>query len=177
MNRDIVSQYMESRVTEMNIQAGGGNIREQLKKEMDHQLTLGGQWVVFHREILGRTPEVLCKKQIPTNKDKIHAFFHYNVRRIEDSYDQIMNLMPEVQDIKKRLEKYEKLTKNEKALMYEKLFSYCANVAIYNPKENKVSELYYGMPSPILEETCVEQERNAEIIEVIQNDCSFLSRK
>jgi len=155
----------------------GGTLIDNLKHEMDNQLSLGGQWVVFHREILGRSPEVLCKKQIPSNKKKIHGFFHYDVRRIEDSYDQIMNLMPEVQDIKKQLNDDLKINGQEKSIMYEKLFSYCTNVAIYNPFEDTVATLYYGIPLSLLGEMSKDQTRNNTIIKIIQDDCSFLSKK
>jgi len=171
MNQEMVSAYLNARVTQTDLHQGGGGVPE--------IESLGGYWVVFHREIIGRAPEILCKKHIPHNKKTIQRFFYYNVRRISDSYDQIMNLMPEVQDIKKLINdpiKSKIISPKDESLLYQKLFSYYTNIAIYDPYKNMVSTLYYGAPSDLYEEI-TDQTRNQEIIKAILDNCRFLSQK
>jgi hypothetical protein len=87
----------------------------------------------------------------------------------DDIYDNITNLMPEVQDIRNILRDNNSTISIDDRLKHrDKLASYNISLALYNPVTREVEDFNYGTFKFMEEELHIKNDRNAEIEEVIR---------
>jgi hypothetical protein len=116
-------------------------------------MSLAGKVFVFHRAIDGRKPEVLGVFPIPKNKKKMIDYYKYTFSALQDRFNNLTDLMPEVQDIMATLsDKSKNLARNERIRLLRREESYEPYIALYNPKTNKIESMYYDMPSEVIRE-------------------------
>ena len=138
-------------------------------------MLLAGKWHVFHRQIHGRDPEIVGKLPIPTIQKELITFFMHDLGRLEDKYEYIMDLMPEVQDITKILADPTKhLTKSQITDLTHQLCSYTTYIAVYDPLTNQIDTLYYDIPISYLKEMSIDATQMKSIHSLILDNCSFL---
>lgn len=123
-------------------------------------ISLEDKYVIFYRAILGRPVEILQAEKTPEDIKEVFKFFRFYINSIEDRFDYITSLIPEVQDIKK-------LNYHDDINLYKKLRSYSVYQAIYNNNTKEVEVLYLGIPNFMNQELGIDLNRNDEIKESI----------
>ena len=176
MNQSMVDQYLNAKTPIPTWVEQKGGAESKLIKELQEQQRMGGKWLFFYRCILGRQPEILGQLRVPTGETKIRKFFRYNYRGFISKYESIMNLMTEVQDIKEFIKAHkESLSKEEKMILWKKMWSYNTYVAVYNPVTEEVESLYYGYPDVIVSELGGDVTYPTELLRsMIWEHCSWL---
>ena len=176
MNEPVINQYLSTKLPEskwVKLQQGG----YYNGKTIDDLLSMGGKWLIFHRTIEGREPEILSNVEVPANKKKLIKFFKYDLKSIQDNYEHIMDLMTEVQDIMKILnDKNQQLTELKESELIRKMFSYTTYIAVYNPNTNTVETLYYDICPSLMKELSIDEIWTSKLIQMILNNCSFLDK-
>lgn len=124
-----------------------------------------GKYIIFYRAVIGRTVEIIHYYNI----NNTESFFTGKMRFYDDIYDNITNLMPEVQDIRNTLrDNNSTISIDDKLKHRDTLASYNISLALYNPVTREVEDFNYGTFKFMEEELHIKNDRNAEIEEVIR---------
>jgi hypothetical protein len=124
-----------------------------------------GKYIIFYRAVIGRSVEIIHHYNI----NNTESFFTGKMKFYDDIYDNITNLMPEVQDIRNTLrDNNSTISVDDRLKHRDKLASYNISLALYNLVTREVEDFNYGTFKFMEAELHIKNNRNAEIEEVIR---------
>lgn len=153
----------------MMMTAGGAS---PFANEYHPDIDLRRKYAVFYRAIHGRPVEIMSVTRLPKTNKRMMAFFKSDIYPKERYYENILDYIPEYQDltaINKGADIMTKYSAEERAVLRAKLSSYWAHMAIYNPDTREVEHITYAEYNCLLDDVGFDRSREQEIKAAVKN--------